>query len=48
MLVGYSHKLCATIALACCTGKNSLSIQGVGAGLVFVYLTPGTSLLKEF
>ena len=37
-LVGYSHKCCATIALAYLVGRTPLQIEGFVAGLVFTFL----------
>lgn len=41
ILVSYSHKLCATIALACISVNTLLQIEGLKAGLIF------TSLLQQ-
>jgi hypothetical protein len=36
--VGYSHKLCASIDLACLAERKTLQIKGFVALLVFVFL----------
>ena len=37
----YSHKLCATIALAYDASREHLKVKGFVAGLVFIYLSVG-------
>jgi hypothetical protein len=38
ILIGYSHKICITVALLYLIGKKPLQVEGLGFGLMFIFI----------